>query len=772
MSDSPTPSSTPRRGTLKRLAEVPNRWLASLYLGRCDRVGPGVRVIGRPLVQNDGRIELGRDVTLRSQGSSVRITATIDGSVSIGDGVLIDVGAQIFSDSTVRIEQGAVIGPRSTICDRDEKGRSGDLVIEANVRVGAGVRIIGPCRIGAGATLLAGSVVRADVPAGAIVEPEARFRSLAPPNVGPAPAPIEREPDFRTNGVSTHHAAPVLEPTRVLRAVLAADFTVNELAEHLRVVDHDGVAFEAEIAPFAQVVPTLMSLARAETKPDVLMVWTQPECISPGFAAGLASERMDAETILADVDAFANLVKEHAQGAARFVFVPTWVLAPWYRGSGMLEHRADGPTNLLMRMNLRLADALRSAPNVFVLDAQRWLSAARDGAFDPKLWYAGKVLFTSDVLTEAARDVRAALRGLLGMSRKLVVVDLDDTMWGGIVGDVGWENLRLGGHDPNGEAFVQFQRQLLGLTKRGIALAVVSKNEESTALDAMRNHPEMLIRPEMLAAYRINWRDKAQNILELAAELNLGLQSVVFLDDNPVERGRVHEALPEVFVPDWPADPTHYPRALETLACFDAPRITAEDAERNAMYATERERTSLRNQVSSHDDWLATLGITVRFEPLGPANVGRATQLLNKTNQMNLRTRRLSETELLAWVHDAGEGPRETWTVSVSDRFGAAGLTGLLSVARQAEDVHLVDYVLSCRVMGRRVEETLLWASAKRAAALGGKRLVVAPIPTAKNKPCLDFVERSGLSATERGYVKELDGDEPAPERLTIEGLS
>ena len=139
-------------------------------------------------------------------------------------------------------------------------------------------------------------------------------------------------------------------------------------------------------------------------------------------------------------------------------------------------------------------------------------------------------------------------------------------MWGGIVGDVGWEHLNLGGHDPDGEAFVQFQKQLLALTKRGIALAVVSKNEEATALAAMRSHPEMQIKPEMLAAYRINWRDKAQNIVEIAEELRLGLQSIVLLDDNPVERARVREALPEVYVPEWPTRPDALSRRAELPA--------------------------------------------------------------------------------------------------------------------------------------------------------------------------------------------------------------
>ncbi|HXX68476.1 MAG TPA: HAD-IIIC family phosphatase, partial [Polyangiaceae bacterium] len=315
------------------------------------------------------------------------------------------------------------------------------------------------------------------------------------------------------------------------------------------------------------------------------------------------------------------------------------------------------------------------------------------------------------------------------------------------------------------------QKRLLALTRRGIALAVVSKNEESTALEAMRANPEMIIRPEMLAAFRINWSDKAQNIADIAQELNLGLQSVVFIDDNPIERGRVRETLPEVYVPEWPLDPTHYSQALESLRCFDTPHVSAEDLERNAMYATERERTALRGKVSSIDEWLATLELVVRFERLGSANIARAAQLLNKTNQMNLRTRRLSEPELMAWAREAGH---ELWTIQVADRFGNAGLTGLLGLAREAEVVRMSDFVLSCRVMGRRVEETMLWAGKQRGAALGARALVVTPIPTKKNKPCLDFFARTqGLTSTDEGYRAPLDdGGEPAPALVRIEGLS
>jgi len=348
------------------------------------------------------------------------------------------------------------------------------------------------------------------------------------------------------------------------------------------------------------------------------------------------------------------------------------------------------------------------------------------------------------VLAEAARDIKAAVRGLTGQARKLVVVDLDDTLWGGIVGDAGWENLRLGGHDAVGEAFVDFQKALKQLTRRGVVLGIASKNTESVALEAMRNHPAMVLRPDDFVGWRINWGDKARNIADLAAELNLGLQSVVFLDDNPVERARVREALPEVFVPDWPEDELLYPSALLALRCFDAPAVSREDAERTRLYASDREREALKRDVGSLDEWLAGLDIRVRVEPLGPANVARVTQLFNKTNQMNLTTRRLTEHELAEW---AGEPGRALWAVTVADRFGEAGLTGILGLQASGGRCHVVDFILSCRVMGRRIEETMAHLAVAWARERGLGVVEAAYVATAKNRPCHDFWKGSGFAA-------------------------
>jgi FkbH-like protein len=210
-----------------------------------------------------------------------------------------------------------------------------------------------------------------------------------------------------------------------------------------------------------------------------------------------------------------------------------------------------------------------------------------------------------------------------------------------------------------------------------------------------------------------------------------------------VERARVREALPEVLVPEWPEDKLLYPSALLQLGCFDTPALSKEDLERTRMYAEEQQREQLQRQVGSIDEWLKTLGIKVRAEPLKSANLTRSAQLLNKTNQLNLTTRRLAEAELLDWTRQPN---RKFWAVTVSDRFGDAGLTGLVSIETSGDEAKVVDYLLSCRVMGRKVEETMVHMAVEAARSSGARKLRVEYLPTAKNKPCLSFWLGSGFS--------------------------
>lgn len=543
--------------------------------------------------------------------------------------------------------------------------------------------------------------------------------------------------------------------------VLASDFNLQNFAGYLT-NDPEFPAVEAISAPYGQVSSILMDKEAPcwQNGPDVALVWTRPESVSPEFNTLLKYQQIRLSEILRQVDEFCALLISMSK-RVKFVLVPTWVLPSYRRVFGVLDMKNGiGLTNTLIRMNLRLSENLEKASNIHVLNSERWTGQAGSQAFSPKLWYLGKIVFDNQVFKAAVRDVKAVLGGLLGFARKLIIVDLDDTLWGGIVGDVGWENLVLGGHHHIGEAYVDFQLVLKSMQNRGILLAIVSKNEEQIALEAISRHPEMVLRSDDFVGWRINWQDKAGNILDLLTELNLGPQSAVFIDDNPAERARVKESLPEVLVPEWPPDPLLYPATLLSLSCFETPSLSREDLDRTAMYLSESKRQAMKKAVSSPEEWLHGLGIRVRVEELQPANLQRAAQLLNKTNQMNLSTRRMSEAELAAWAED---DDHRLWTFRVSDKFGDAGLTGIVSLAIEDQIAQIVDFILSCRVMGRRIEEALLAIAIQSARESGAEVVSARYLLTPKNKPCLDLFKGLAPHFRQQGEDFIHDGKQPFP---------
>ncbi len=545
---------------------------------------------------------------------------------------------------------------------------------------------------------------------------------------------------------------------------LISDFNIETLGNYLE-NDSTEPRISVSRAAFGQVVPAL--LEQADRRSSVAVVWTSLAAVSPSFHRAVDGHAVSQEQLRSEVEEFANCIKQ-ARSKFKAVFVVTWTLPAYQRGLGMLDLRSrSGLRRCLLQMNLELISFLEDAESVYLLDAQRWMESIGKGAYSPKLWFLSKSPFLGDVFREAAKDIKAAVRGVLGMARKLLIVDLDNTLWGGIVGDVGWENLVLGGHDHAGEALVAFQRALQALTTRGILLGVVSRNEEAVALEAMSKHAEMVLRPENFVGWRINWNDKAANIVSLAAELRLGLESVVFIDDSPVERARVRESLPGVLVPEWPADKTLYPSALLQLDCFDTPQLTVEDARRSEMYTAERQREESKKSIPSFDDWLLSLNTNLTIEPLSEASLGRVTQLFNKTNQMNLTTRRLSQSELFAW---AQSDQRRFWAFRVSDRFGDSGLTGILSLEFTGPTAEIIDFILSCRVMGRKVEEAMLSVAVQHCQRLGVEQLTAVYLPTSRNKPCLDFWMRSGFDRDEEGnrFSWSLERSYPVPRGVEI----
>ena len=727
----------------KGLSYLAGTLLAPLRLRAVSSVGARARTIGRPRIVNAGRIMIGSDLAMNSAFSPVELVAQEQGEIVFGDGVHVNYGTSIRASGRVTLGDRVSIGPYCILDDSDFTNADH---LSAPIEIGDGtwlagrVTVLAGTTIGAGSVITAGSVVSGVIPAGVIAGgiPARVIRSLHDDSASPAPTAAPR--------VATKAARETVDRipavhTPAWRGMVLADFTVGDLATRLA-DPGDLPTLHVADAPFCQTTQGLLSGAPADAS-DFVLVWTRPELALPAFDRVVQGAGATEQELQADVDAFAQLVRHGAQ-SYRFAFVPTWTLPAHQRGHGLIDARVGGLTWALTIVNARLMHALQDVPNAYVLNAQRWLeSTAVRGRSMAKGWYLGKVPFSSELFTEVACDLKAAARALTGHTRKLLVLDLDDTLWGGIVGDMGWEQLQLGGHDGVGESFVDFQRAVKALTARGIVLAIVSKNTESVALEAIDNHPQMVLRRTDFVGWRINWHDKAQNIADLAVELNLGLQSVVFIDDNPVERARVREALPEVFVPEWPEDTLLYTERLQALRCFDAPAISREDAERTALYAAERERGAVRANVGSIDEWLESLGITVRVDALDASNITRTAQLLNKTNQMNLATRRLSESELMTWNDTT---TRDVFAVTVSDKFGSAGLTGILSVEDVNGACDVADFVLSCRVMGRRVEHAMLHVAAEWARARGLGTVRLSFRATAKNKPCHELLLAAELT--------------------------
>ena len=554
--------------------------------------------------------------------------------------------------------------------------------------------------------------------------------------------------------------------------LIVSDFNASNLRRYLSA----GLIeprFGTRLNEFGQVMPVLLDREHDlwSPRPDLLVVWVKPDGVSAEFGRLLNGSPVSVSELLAETDQFIDALLACCERAGS-VILPLFTVSPFRRGLGAGDHRSGGLSRGLHEMNHRLIMRLADHPNIFLVSPEVWVSRAQQSHSVEKFWYASKSPFSLHTYAAAADTCREVLLAVRGRARKLLILDLDETLWGGVVGDVGWQGIRLGGHDAVGEAFKDFQQGLISLQKKGVAIAIVSKNDEAVALHAMKYHPEMLLRPDLLAGWRINWHDKAQNIVDLVAELNLGLDSAVFIDDNPAERGRVSETLPEVMVPDWPSDPLLYRHCLERLGCFDQVRITNEDRTRASSYAANRSRAHLSTGMSS-EDWVRSLNVQAQVARVHAGNRARVAQLMNKTNQMNLSTRRMTEEELVHWLNNP---ENDLFTLSASDRFADLGLIGILSVSKDGDELRIVDFVLSCRAFGRSLENLMFWLAVEIAKKKGAGCVFAEFVETEKNGPTWDFLSgRSGWN--ERPYQSQCfewrtNESYTCPDHIAITGLA
>jgi FkbH-like protein len=363
-----------------------------------------------------------------------------------------------------------------------------------------------------------------------------------------------------------------------------------------------------------------------------------------------------------------------------------------------------------------------------------------------QLWNLAKLPFSDELIPLYADHVTRTIAAIRGKSRKVLILDLDNTVWGGVIGDDGLEGIMIAQGDASGEAYLAVQRLALDLRQRGIILAVSSKNTDAVAREPFEKHPEMLLKLDHVAVFQANWDDKATNIQAIAEELSLGLDSMVFLDDNPVERGLVRKLLPQVAVPELPDDPAWFARTLAAGGYFEAVAFAGEDVKRAEFYQGNARRASLQKRAGGLEAYLASLEMTITFQPFDATGRARIAQLINKSNQYNLTTRRYTEPEV-----SAAENDPEVFTLQVrlADIFGDNGMIGVV-ICRPAETgVWEIDtWLMSCRVLGRKVEYTVLREILKHARIAGVQKLTGSYWPTDRNKLVADHYSKLGFTKT------------------------
>lgn len=457
-----------------------------------------------------------------------------------------------------------------------------------------------------------------------------------------------------------------------------------------------------------------------------------------------------------------NRVKELVNLVTKFTvmsnskLVVTNFQAPVYTPYGICETKTEyGFREMILDLNAKLSYSLRNESSIFVFNFDAFVAKYGEvNVFDYRQFLVGDIKVSLNYIPYLAEELMGYIKADIGINRKCIVLDLDNTLWGGIVGEDGFEGIKLSPQPP-GTSFIEFQRVILALYERGIILAINSRNNEDEALRVIREHPYMVLREDNFASIKINWNDKISNIKAIAEELNIGLDSLVYFDDDPVNREVMSKALPEVMTVDLPEDPALYTQKLMSLNDFNTFSITDEDKNRGRMYTEERKRSQLENSVSNLDDFLSQLDIKINIRKADKFTVPRIAQLVLKTNQFNLTTKRFQDEDILKFTQDKN---MLVGCAQTADKFCDNGITGVFIVKKNPDfsEWNIETFLLSCRVMGRRIEDGIMQYILSEARKEGIKRVRGRYIPTKKNKPCESFLPNSGFKNEGEDWVYHL----------------
>lgn len=553
-------------------------------------------------------------------------------------------------------------------------------------------------------------------------------------------------------------------PGRLVRIALLSSYVVEPLIPFLDLeCRRAGLSPSFYLGAFNQYAQEILSSSSDlySFNPEVLFLALAVEDLFPGISRIPSVEELGGRRVEI-LDTIVTLVRELRARSKALIVVHELTPTDW-SPHGILDNRqANGLVGWVEALNRELADTLLSG-DAYLLPLRQVVSrvGTRTGT-DRKLRCIAKMRFAEGALREIARYSMRYVKPLKGLTRKCVVVDLDDTLWGGVAGEVGPDGIQLGPTAP-GVEFVEFQEVLLNLTRRGTLLAVCSKNNPDDVMPILRDHPKMVLREEHFSALRINWRHKAENLREIAEELNIGLESIVFVDDNPIERELMRQLVPEVLTVELPRDPSQFRSMLEDMSDFELLALTKEDEMRVAEYQVARKRRALGRSSASLEEYLHSLEIRAEVVRAQPTDVNRLVQLFNKTNQFNTTTRRYQARDVEGFMRST---EHHVCVLRVADRFGDHGLVGAAVVRAEGDTWWIDSVLLSCRVMGLSVETVLLARIGEAARRCDVRKLVGEFVPSAKNRPAEDLYRRHGFRPIDGSQSVQLWELDPGVDRL------
>lgn len=562
---------------------------------------------------------------------------------------------------------------------------------------------------------------------------------------------------------------PPLETEKKIRVGLLSSFTINGLEEIMRVKCHNfNISCQTYVSGYNQYVQEILDKSSKlySFSPDLTFLILDTRTFLGDLFHFPYSVSNDERRIFVNnkTRELLDLIDYFNSNSKSKLIIFNFQI-PTYSPYGISENKQDfGLLEMIKKTNDEIEIYAKSKENIFCYDFNNFVTFfGAKNIFNFREFFFGDIRISLKYLQYLADDLIGYVKPILGLTKKCIVLDLDNTLWGGIIGEDGYEGIKLG-NNPLGRSFVEFQKILLSLNQRGIILAINSKNNYNDAIKVIKEHPDMILKEENFASMMINWNDKVSNLKEIANELNIGLDSMIFVDDEPVNRELVKLVLPEVLTIDLPTDPSTYASTIMSLNDLNLLKITDDDVKRGKMYFQEKKRSELKTSINL-DDFLSQLNIKLRIKNADKFTIPRISQLTLKTNQFNLTTKRyqIEDIEKLSNNNNYFLG-----CVQVEDKFGDNGITGIYIVKKSDKEWFLDSFLLSCRVMGRGIEERIIAYILQQAKNHNVLIVKGKYIPTQKNKPAENFFQNCGFVKDNDYWIFDLNKEIKIPKYIEL----